>query len=56
MRRFGRLAPFAIILALPVTTLLAWYCYEYLTPDFGGAPDGCRPYKYGLTQIRYLVC
>src|SRR5262245_22860247 len=58
MRRFGRLAQFAIILALPATTVLAWYCYEYLTPtDFylGGRPEGWRPYQHGLTQTRYLV-
>src|SRR5262249_1651289 len=58
MKRFGRLAQFAIILALPATTVLAWYCYDYL-PEFsyfGGAPsEDWRPWERGLSTTRYLV-
>jgi hypothetical protein len=57
MKRFGRRSQFAIVLALPITTVLAWYCYDYL-PDFsyfGGAPDEWRPYERGLSTTRYLL-
>ena len=56
--RFGgraRLAPFP---ALPLTAVLTWYCYDYLTPsDFGlgfnTGPDW-RPYQHGISIARYL--
>jgi hypothetical protein len=38
-RRFGEHARFAVWPALPLTAILTWYCYDYLTPtiaDFYG--------------------
>jgi hypothetical protein len=47
-RKFGGRARFAILLALPVTAVLTWYCYDYLTPTI---TDG---YKHGISLMRYL--
>ena len=57
--RFGRRAQFGGLLALPLTAILAWYCYDYLTPtDFNlginVGPDW-MPYQHGLTMWRYLA-
>ena len=56
---FGRRAYFGVLLALPLTTALSWYCFEYLIPldanlgiDVG--PDW-TPHQYGLTEQRYLT-
>ena len=48
-----------VLLALPLTAVLAWYCYDYLTPkDFNlginESPDWV-PYQHGLTLQRYLI-
>ena len=47
-----------IITILPITTVVTWYCWEYLTPtDFNlGINDGpeWRPYQHGLTWLRYI--
>jgi len=52
-QRFNRRGLFGVLLALPLTAGLAWYCFDYLTPhDFN--PDG-TPYQHGLTLQRYLV-
>jgi hypothetical protein len=59
VRRFGRRSQFGILLALPLTAALAWYCYDYLTPtDFNLAinlPEDWTPYQHGLTLSRYLT-
>jgi hypothetical protein len=47
-RKFGGHARFAVLLALPVTAVLTWYCYDYLTPTIA---DG---YKHGISLVRYL--
>jgi hypothetical protein len=44
IRRLGRRGQFGILLALPITATLAWYCYDYLTPTdvnlgINAAPD-----------------
>jgi hypothetical protein len=59
VRHFGRRAQFCITMALPVTALLTWYCYDYLVPSdvnfsFIAGPDW-RPYEHGLTLKRYLT-
>src|ERR1700743_1624802 len=47
-RKFGDRARFAVLLALPVTAALTWYCYDYLTLTI---TDG---YKHGISLARYL--
>lgn len=53
---FGRRGRFGVLLALPTTTILAWYSYDYLTPNFGmlESLDGA-PYQHGLTLLRFLA-
>jgi hypothetical protein len=45
--KFEARASFAILLALPVTAVLTWYCYDYLASDFkfgiNAEPNG-QPY------------
>jgi hypothetical protein len=57
--RFGRLAQLGVLLALPLTTIVAWYCYDYLTPTdlkLGiNAGADWVPYQHGLTLRRYLA-
>jgi hypothetical protein len=57
--RFGRLAQLGVLLALPFTAILAWYCYDYLTPtdlNLGiNAGADWVPYQHGLTLRRYLA-
>jgi hypothetical protein len=57
--RFGRVAQFGVLLALPLTATVAWYCYDYLTPtDFNlgiNVGDDWTPYHHGLTLRRYLA-
>ena len=55
--RFGGRAQAGVLLALPITAIVTWYCYDYLTPsDVGLAinegPDW-KPYQHGLTLARY---
>jgi hypothetical protein len=59
VRRFGRRAQFGVLLAFPLTAVLAWYCYDYLTPTdvnlgINVGPDW-TPYQHGLTIQRYLA-
>lgn len=59
VRRFGSRAQAGVLLALPITAVITWYCYDYLTPsDFGLAigdgPDW-KPYQHGLTVTRYVA-
>ena len=58
-RMFGDRARFASLLALPLTAILTWYCYDYLTPtDFNlginVGPDW-TPFKHGLSVSRFLL-
>jgi hypothetical protein len=54
---FGRGARVGVLLALPLTVILAWYNYDYLTPtDLNlGINVGAdwMPYQHGLTKQRY---
>jgi hypothetical protein len=59
VHRFGDPARVASLLVLPITAVITWYCYHYLTPsdlnlgiDVG--PDW-QPYQHGLTAARYLA-
>jgi hypothetical protein len=58
-RQVGRRGQFGVLLALPLTAALAWYCYDYLTPtdvNLGINTDAdWIPYQHGLTVKRYLV-
>jgi hypothetical protein len=47
-RRFGKLSSAGVVLALPITTLITWYSFDYLTPSF---PE----FEHGLTVVRYLA-
>ena len=58
VRRFGDKAQLAILLVLPMTAVITWYSYDYLTPSdlnlgINVGPDW-RPYQHGLTAARYL--
>ncbi len=59
VRRFGRDAHMGVLLALPVTAVITWYCFDYLTPpsfNLGiNQGPGWEPYKHGLTTTRYLT-
>ncbi|HEY0910500.1 MAG TPA: hypothetical protein VGD75_09755 [Bradyrhizobium sp.] len=43
------------MLALPVTAVLTWYCYDYLTPSVPNfAGNFTEPYTHGLSLRRYV--
>jgi len=50
---------FLVLQALPLTAVLTWYCYDYLTPsDIKLAISGGRdltPHQHGLTTSRYIM-
>jgi hypothetical protein len=55
---FGDRARFAALLALPLTAILTWYSYDFLTPtDFNlginVGPDWV-PFKHGLSLSRFM--
>jgi hypothetical protein len=56
--RTGRSSYLIVLISLPATTVVTWYCFDYLTPsDFNLAinegPDW-TPYQHGITPTRYL--
>ena len=59
LRRLNRRGLLGVLLALPVTAALAWYCFDYFFPkDFNlGINEGpdWTPYQHGLTLQRYLI-
>ena len=59
IKRYGLIGRIVGLLALPVTTIITWYSYEYLTPadfDLGiNTHSDWRPYQRGLTGSRYLL-
>ena len=57
-RIFDSRARFAVFPALPLTAVLTWYCYDYLTPSdlilgISAGPDW-RPYQHGISIARYI--
>jgi hypothetical protein len=57
-RMFGSRERFAVFPALPITAVLTWYCYDYLTPSDVGlginaGPDW-TPYRHGISIARYI--
>jgi hypothetical protein len=57
-REFGDRARFAALSSLPITAVLTWYCYDYLTPnEFHFAKFGPEwaPYQHGIAIARYLA-
>jgi hypothetical protein len=55
-RPFGDRARFAVLFALPVTAVLTWYCYDYLTPSNLCFAGNCmEPYEHGLSVSRYMT-
>lgn len=56
--RFGRNAYIYIGLAIPLISIITWYCYDYLTPTGTlGIDAGAdwAPYQHGITLKRYLL-
>ena len=56
-QRLGGKAHFLVLLAVPLTAVLTWYCYDYFLPEISlGIYDGPDwvPYQHGLTTERYL--
>ena len=56
-RIFGDRARFAVLPALPLTAVLTWYCYDYLTPSnlgFAGSSTEVY-YEHGLSILRYGI-
>lgn len=57
--RFGSPASFLTLPALPITAILTFYCFDYLTPSnftlgIDAGPDW-MPYQHGLMWHRYLI-
>jgi hypothetical protein len=53
---FGDRARFAAWLALPLTAVLTWYCYDYLTPSNLCFAGNCmEAYEHGLSLSRYAA-
>jgi hypothetical protein len=57
-QQFDDRARFAVFLALPLTAVLTWYCYDYLTPSdlnlgINVGPDW-TPYQHGISRSRYM--
>jgi hypothetical protein len=51
---FGDRARFAVLLALPLTAVLSWFCYDYLTPS-NVCLGGCEElYEHGFSLSRYV--
>ncbi len=59
LRRLNRRGLFGVLLALPLTAAVAWYCYDYLIPknfNLGiNLDQDWTPYQHGLTLQRYLI-
>jgi hypothetical protein len=57
-REFGDRARFAALSSLPITAVLSWYCYDYLTPNefhFAKFGPAWAPYQHGISIARYLA-
>jgi hypothetical protein len=58
-REFGDRARFMALSSLPITAVLSWYCYDYLTPnDFhfiAKIGPAWAPYQHGISIARYLA-
>jgi len=59
VRRFGDRAQAAVLMAQPMTAIITWYSYDYLTPTNVtlaiNVGPGWQPYQHGLTAARYLT-
>lgn len=52
----GDEARFTPLMILPVTAVLTWYCYDYLTPSNLCFAGNCMPvYEHGISAERYLA-
>jgi hypothetical protein len=52
----GDRARFAVWPALPLTAVLTWYCYDYLTPSNLCFAGNCmEAYEHGLSTSRYMT-
>jgi hypothetical protein len=56
--RNGRRGQLGVLLALPLTAVLTWYSYDYLTPSMPplaiGESSDWIPFQHGITLQRYL--
>lgn len=50
VRRSGDQAQAGVLLVLPITAVITWYCYDYLLPSYFNAD-----WQYGLTTARYMA-
>lgn len=57
--KFGRLAFLFVALMLPISSIISWYCFDYLTPsNFNLAINEggeWTPYKHGISLHRFLA-
>jgi hypothetical protein len=57
-REFGDRARFTVLSSLPITAVLSWYCYDYLTPNefhFAKFGPAWAPFQHGISIARYLA-
>jgi hypothetical protein len=54
-REFGDRARFAALSSLPITAILTWYCYDYLTPNECHFGAKFAPYQSGISVARYMA-
>jgi hypothetical protein len=53
---YGDGSRFLALAALPVTAVITWYCYDYLTPSNICFAGSCtEPYEHGLSPSRYVM-
>jgi hypothetical protein len=57
--KYGRLAFLFVALMLPISGVVTWYCFDYLTPSninpaINEGPDW-TPYQHGISPLRFLA-
>jgi hypothetical protein len=52
-REFGDRARLVALSSLPITAVLSWYCYDYLTPN--ELRPVWAPYQHGISIAHYLA-
>jgi MFS family permease len=58
LQRVGRKYDIGILLTLPVTALLSWYCFDYIVMSGLSTmfqDDDDQSYEHGITPRRYLL-
>jgi hypothetical protein len=57
--KYGRLSFLFVALILPITGVVTWYCFDYLTRSninlaINEGPDW-TPYQHGISPLRFLA-